>query len=286
MEHEIESCKTGTTKEEMDQITQALIAKPEGSDAKIEGIGDSIKNDTAVELYKRCAVINKELEAFKQLVVQGYRETGRELGLKSMCVSYDKRLQELERIKDKLDSDLIEPSKRQEAVISAVKAMQKAIEEKLKVKVNIDIPEMLAATRTKSTVPTSPRTLAKVDEHVAAKHSLLGQSSLAHVTRDISPQTEERIVSFAREFTKFATKESFEKLEARCKNMQTAIQSKVDKVRFDSLEQLMVEKVNKLWAVLEGDPDLAMSSKKLVNEISEGQIETKELVAQFSEKVI
>jgi hypothetical protein len=73
-----------------------INAETEIKGEEISELAGDLKDDTAVELYVRYLALNKELDTYKQLVISGYKDAQKEIGLNSKCVTYNTRITALE----------------------------------------------------------------------------------------------------------------------------------------------------------------------------------------------
>jgi hypothetical protein len=92
-------------KEEIEHMTAKLKEDIKGR-KDIPQLPGKLQDDTAVELYARYLVLNNDLDAFKQLVVKGYKNAEKEIALSRRCASYNARITALEDNKRITETEL------------------------------------------------------------------------------------------------------------------------------------------------------------------------------------
>jgi len=78
---------------------------------EISGLTGDLKDDTAIELYARYLALSKRLDAYKQLVVNGYKDAQKEIELNNKCITYNERITALEEFTQILDNERTEMKK-------------------------------------------------------------------------------------------------------------------------------------------------------------------------------
>ncbi len=294
LQRDVEAVKaredSATSKEEMERITQMLMNSKKGSEeVKLEGMGASLKDDTAIELYKRYVVLSKELDRFKQLVVSGFKGDGKEDELQTIYESYERRIRELEQLKERVDSEAGVTPKKQDSIMSAIRAIQKVIADKLKVKIGLEGSTDLLGREEPShgMVMSSSKSVTRTEEHVQ-KRSLLAQQTMSGrglTKEDQVAELEDQIMMLGKEVAKCAPKEPFEKLEQTVKYLQNALASKADRVKLETLEAHTEERMGKLEAETRTTATFVGAVKTAMLELQASQRTGREEIVEFAKKI-
>eukprot|EP01022_Parablepharisma_sp_SALTPOND_P012017 TRINITY_DN1534_c0_g1_i1.p1 TRINITY_DN1534_c0_g1~~TRINITY_DN1534_c0_g1_i1.p1 ORF type:complete len:420 (+),score=69.92 TRINITY_DN1534_c0_g1_i1:576-1835(+) len=297
---EIKVEETAVSKEEMERITKLLTSKPENENVGIEGLGEELKDDKAVELYKRYVTMNKELERFKQLVIKGYKDSKKEEGLEGKYKTYEKRISDLEKAKLALESEVGELMKQQEELVVGLGKIQKSVVDATKVKVSKDTTS--ADMTKKPPVDTPPQIVTatssnqffKSDDQTTTKRSKPSQKNLLSVGQGPDPKEreegsknlEERISKLWKEVNRCASKDVIEKLENSIKLLHNMMPNKVDKAKLDSVHCEIKGQLHSIREDIQRMKAEAEESQKVVKEVEYGHKEVKELIDEFGAKVL
>jgi len=280
VERKIEAMKlddVSAPKEEVERISKILSEKTEKSEPiKIEGMNTTLTDDKAIEMYQRYLAISKELERFKQLVVNGYQPETKEYGLKQAVKTYERRIFELEQAKEDLEVEVTETVKKQEGILSTLNMVQKTFAERLRVKLNVEGSSEPRASPIHSMPMTSSvvgssmlkqeeKPIQKIHRPSMKNVMNIGKSSVNHSRVDDN-DNEDKFSAIWKEINKLAPKDFIERLENAIKNIQTILPNKLDKIKLDTLEQDLRNKLDTINSTIRQiKEDTEISFKSIVD---------------------